>query len=444
MTPSRSTPVAAIRLLEPVLCAVLVGWLLVATAGTAQASDPQPTTPVGGPLLGSPGVVVALAPGVDALPKVSAKSFLLADLESGAVLAAKNPHGKLAPASAIKVLTAVTLLPRLDPDQVYRATFEDANVEGSRVGIVPGGTYTVHNLFEGLFLTSGNDAARALAGAAGGLGTTVRQMNETARRLGALDTTARNASGLDEPGQFSSAYDLALFGRAGMARADFRTYAKTVKSRFPGKPEPGKTRKSFEIYTQNKLVLNYPGAIGIKTGWTTQARGTFIGAATRDGRTLLVTVMNTSGGAWREAAALLDWGFANATAVEPVGTLTTAPAAARRAPERTAAADTHGAGTAARTASTASRSSWSWLRSLVGWLIVALLGAVLTLRMRVVVRQHRRMRRRAALAAARRDVDFDSGLPPAARDRQPPLPERSPPLGAPSESSSPSRVGRSA
>ncbi len=103
-------------------------------------------------------------------------------------------------------------------------------------------------------------------------------MNRTALDLGALDTTARNPSGLDAPGQFSSAYDMALLTRHAMARADFREYAGTVKSQFPGKmPRAGKVRKTFEIYTQDRLLLNYRGAIGVKTGWTTKARGTFVG-----------------------------------------------------------------------------------------------------------------------------------------------------------------------
>lgn len=358
----------------------------------ASASETEPRGPVGGPLLGSIGVVAA--EGSKALPKVNAKSFLVADLGSGEVLAAKNPHGRFRPASAIKVLTAVTLLPKLAPDSVYKATFADANVEGSRVGIVANGTYSAHNLFEGLFLTSGNDAASALAGAAGGLPQTVSQMNATAKRLGAFDTTAKNASGLDEPGQYSSAYDLAVIARAGMERADFRAYARTVKSTFPGKPGGGKASKPFEIYTQNKLVLNYPGAIGIKTGWTTQARGTFIGAATRSGRTLLVTVMNTGQGAWREAAALLDWGFANAALVKPVGTLNTSLPAVEKSTDKAELASTPKAeeGT----------DGFSW-RS-VAWPVLVLVGLVAMLRARVLVKRNLRARRRrnANLQLARR------------------------------------------
>jgi len=147
-------------------------------------------------------------------------------------------------------------------------------------------------------------------------------MNATAKGLGALDTTVQNPSGLDAPGQYTSAYDLALFARAGLARQDFRDYDTTVKTAFPGKmPKKGKTRKSFQIYTQDRLLLNYPGAIGVKTGWTTKARGTFVGAATRGGHTLVATVMHTKFSSWEESRALLEWGFANIAKARPVGSL---------------------------------------------------------------------------------------------------------------------------
>ena len=185
-------------------------------------------------------------------------------------------------------------------------------MEGSRVGVVPDATYTVHQLFQGMFLMSGNDAASALANADGGRRQTVARMNATAKGLGALDTTVRNPSGLDAPGQYTSAYDLALFARAGLARQDFRDYVTTVRARFPGKmPKHGKTRKTFAIYTQDRLLLNYRGAIGVKTGWTTKARGTFVGAATRNGHTLVATVLHTGFSSWKESRALLAWGFAN-------------------------------------------------------------------------------------------------------------------------------------
>jgi D-alanyl-D-alanine carboxypeptidase (penicillin-binding protein 5/6) len=356
---------------------------LLGSAVPAVAEETSPT--VGGAALASTGLVVD-APGATALPKLSAHSFLLADLDTGQVLAALNPHGRLRPASTLKVLTAVTLLPRLDPATVYTARSEDANAEGSRVGVVPDATYTVHQLFQGMFLMSGNDAASALANAAGGRGPTVARMGAVARGLGALDTSVRNPSGLDAPGQFTSAYDLALFGRAGLARQDFRDYVTTVRARFPGKmPKHEKPRKSFAIYTQDRLLLNYPGAIGVKTGWTTKARGTFIGAATRHGHTLIATVLHTKFSSWEESRALLSWGFANIDEARPVGSLNQVKQTTQASPVRQSGAITK---TSAKSVVSTGHGLPLW-----AWLPIGLLLAVIALRTRVLLRQ-RSIRRR--------------------------------------------------
>ena len=285
------------------------------------------------------------------------------------------------------MLTAVTVLPLLDPATVYKAQWADANAEGSRVGIVPGATYTVHQLFQGMFLVSGNDAAAALANAAGGQGQTVARMNTVAKGLGALDTTARNPSGLDTPGQYTSAYDLALFARAGLARQDFRDYVTTVKAPFPGKmPKKGKARKSFQIYTQDRLLLNYRGAIGVKTGWTTKARGTFVGAATRNGHTLVATVMHTKFSSWEESRALLDWGFANFAKAHPVGSLNQVKHVTQASSLRQNAA--------VQRASAESAVGGSALPFWV-WLPIGLLAAFLALRARVLLRQRALRQRRS-------------------------------------------------
>jgi D-alanyl-D-alanine carboxypeptidase (penicillin-binding protein 5/6) len=354
------------------LAATLLTALVGAPALPAAAVTPTPAVP-------TPTVRTAKP-----LPRLSAGSYLVADLATGEVLAARNPHGRFRPASTLKVLTALTLLPQLDPGTVYTAVSEDANVEGSKVGVVPKATYTVHNLFEGLFLMSGNDAANALANAGGGVPATVAAMNVTARELGANDTNAVNPSGLDAPHQLTSSYDLALFARAALERDDFRAYATTVKSKFPGKmPKKNKRRKSFEIYTQNKLVLNYRGAIGVKTGWTTLARGTFVGAATRGDRSLVAVVMRTKGPGWKESAALLDWGFANADAVTAIDSLTPpvkAAAEPESLPQRAAGI---GPRSAAAVGSTPSLPWYSW----VGLVLAGGLGLM---RARVVVLRRRR------------------------------------------------------
>ena len=157
----------------------------------------------GGEELDTRGVVVD--DDAPALPAgLAASGWLIADAESGTVLAARDPHGRFYPASTLKTLTLLTLLPMLDPAEVVTATAEDEQVEGSRVGIVAGGRYSVELLFQGLVLQSGNDAANALARTAGGVEETVEAMNETAEELGAFDTVAGSPSGLDVAGQSSS------------------------------------------------------------------------------------------------------------------------------------------------------------------------------------------------------------------------------------------------
>jgi D-alanyl-D-alanine carboxypeptidase (penicillin-binding protein 5/6) len=247
---------------------------------------------------------------------VSAASYVVADLDTGAVLAAKDPHGRYAPASTLKVLTAVTLIPRLPASRVVTGTAADANVEGSKVGVVPRTRYRVDELFLALMMVSGNDAANALASAAGGVPTAVAAMNAEARRLHALDTVARTPSGLDAAGQATSAYDLALVTRAGFRLPDFRRYVTTRRAVFPA---PGGRR--FQISTHNRLLLRYPGAVGVKNGYTSTARASFVGAARRGDRTLVVTLLKAQPRVWDEAGRLLDWGFAAGGRVPRVGRL---------------------------------------------------------------------------------------------------------------------------
>jgi D-alanyl-D-alanine carboxypeptidase (penicillin-binding protein 5/6) len=309
-----------------VLSSVAAAAPAVAEPGAAAAPPAKVRTEtVGGDLLGVPGVHVDPIDGAGAkpVPTSVAASWTLSDADTGEVLAAKNAHLRRLPASTLKTLTAVTLLEKLDPAQVYTATWDDAVAEGSRVGIVPGGTYTVDQLWRALFLSSGNDAARSLAMVNGGMKKTVAEMNAKAAELGALDTVARNTSGLDHDEQLSSAYDLALIARAGLAIPEFREYTTMISTKFPGaKAKAGKKRETFMVYNGNPLLRQqYRGAIGVKTGYTDAAGRTFIGAAERGGRTLVVTLMGYNTDTHDEAAKFLDWGFANAEKVEPVGRL---------------------------------------------------------------------------------------------------------------------------
>jgi serine-type D-Ala-D-Ala carboxypeptidase (penicillin-binding protein 5/6) len=268
---------------------------------------------IGGELLATDGLVVPA--GARKPPALTATSWLVADLDTGAVLGACGPHRFGTPASVQKLLLAATVLPKLDPKRVVKVIRKDLEFEpgSSAVGLLEGGRYPIATLWLGLLLNSGNDAANVLARLGGdgqGVRGTVAAMNEQARRLGAFQTHAVTPSGLDGPGQFTSAYDLALIARVCFERADFRRYALTERTKIPA--QPPRTKRGFEIQNENKLIFNYPGAIGGKTGFTDLARHTYVGAAGRDGRRLVVTLLGAEAfplRGWQQGAALLDWGF---------------------------------------------------------------------------------------------------------------------------------------
>lgn len=300
------------------------------TATAATAATVTAAVPADPSLLYRPGTHVRAASGAPAPPKdVSALSWVVADARTGAVLAARDAHRALPPASTLKTLFAVTALPRIPSDARHSVTEADLAGIGdgsSLVGVAPGQTYDVADLWRGVFLSSGNDAVRVLAGMNGGWGSTITQMQAKARELGAKDTRVVSPDGYDEPGQVSSAYDLTVFARAGLKLPAFAKHCATVEAQFPGR-----AGSTFGIQNTNKLltgaggVERYRGLIGVKNGYTTNAGNTLVAAARRGDRTLLATVMNPQSGAsqavYEEARTLLDWGFAAAPAVTPVGSL---------------------------------------------------------------------------------------------------------------------------
>ncbi|MFI2414399.1 D-alanyl-D-alanine carboxypeptidase family protein [Streptomyces sp. NPDC018947] len=330
-------------------CVLCVAGLLtlMPVAAAARPARPDPGGP-GGPRATEPqpsalyrsGTQVRPRPGAPVVPRVSALSWVVADAGSGAVLAAHDAHRRLPPASTLKTLFALTVLPVLPGGIRHRVGTEELTGIGpgsSLVGVAEGTTYRVSDLWNGVFLHSGNDAVRVLAGLTGGWSATAARMQAEARKLGARDTRVLSPDGYDAPGQVSSAYDLAVFGRAGLRNADFARYCARIEAMFPGDGgEPYGIRNTNRLLTGEDGVEPYPGLIGIKNGYTSSAGNTLVAAARRDGRTLVVTVMNPQEGGglavYEEARALLDWGFGAAGRVEPVGSLAPRPARPRPRP----------------------------------------------------------------------------------------------------------------
>ena len=245
------------------------------------------------------------------IPDGPAQTWLVADLDSGRVLAARDENLRHPPASTIKVLLALVALDELSLDSTVVADAADSNVECNCVGVKPGCSYTTRQLLDGLLLVSGNDAANTLAHMLGGPDATVAKMDAKAASLGAVNTHASTPSGLDGPGGsgWSTAHDLAVIFRAAMAKPVFAQITAEPSAMFPG------DNGDHPIGNQDELLTRYPGAIGGKTGFTDAARKTFVGAAARGGRRLVVAMMYGlvhEGGPtyWDQAGNLLDWGFA--------------------------------------------------------------------------------------------------------------------------------------
>lgn len=264
-------------------------------------ATPTPLPPVDGAACG-----VTAPRGFKVNKDVVASAWMVSDLDTGEIIAMKDPNGRYRPASIIKALLALVVIEELPLDQRITATMEDASVEGSAVGIGPEGTYTVEQLLQGLLMASGNDAAHALATALGGDEDTLRKVNEKAREIGTRSTVAASYSGLDAAGMSTSAADISLIYREAFANDTFARIVDTEHVDFPGWGEmPG-----YELWNDNGLYLNDPDGIGGKTGYTEDAQHTFVGAIDRDGRRLQAVILDTTVDhgfrAWEQAQMLLD------------------------------------------------------------------------------------------------------------------------------------------
>jgi serine-type D-Ala-D-Ala carboxypeptidase (penicillin-binding protein 5/6) len=290
----------------------------VTPGGTSPDGPVVPLQDVGGPELSSPGTVVNYLPGGGLpLPNVPCSAYVIADAGSGQVLAAQDAHGLFQPASTLKVLTAITLIPLLNPNATVVASEQAATTAEYDVGLVAGQSYKVSDLFNALLLISANDAAVALTQATGSLARGMQLINAEAHHLQAYDVVAVQPNGLPAAGQVTSAYDQALIARQALNMPAFMKYDSTVTARFP--VQPG---SSVPLVNQNTLLTQYPGGIGGKIGWTEAAEATYIGMARRGGVTLIVTELHcTSLQEITSGEQLLNWGFAMDGKVAPAGML---------------------------------------------------------------------------------------------------------------------------
>jgi len=239
--------------------------------------------------------IVALA-----IPEVTAQAAIVSDVTSGQILAEKNAHQQLAPASTTKIATALVALQRGQLEEQV-TVHESALIGGAKMGLSPGQVVTLEELLYGLLLRSGNDAATAIAQHIGGsVDGFVEMMNQEAEDLGLTDTHFVNSHGLDAPDHYSSAYDLMMIARQALADPTFAEIVSTQEYTFRGR----------RLSTRNELLGNYLGADGVKTGTTSGAGECLVASATREGHQVLVVVLGSED-RYGDASTLLDYYFDN-------------------------------------------------------------------------------------------------------------------------------------
>ena len=240
-------------------------------------------------------------------PIVKARAAILVDPDSGRILFAQNDRAQLPPASTVKLLTALIVLRNFSPDRLIAAT-PDALVQNwdeSKMGLHPGDVLNVRELLTGLLTVSANDAANVLATDTVGMTRFVAAMNAEVAALGLHDTHVTSPVGLDDPGTYSSAYDLATLAAIDMN--NFELFRSIVAIQSVALPASA-LHPAFYLNNINLLLRMYPPAMGVKTGYTGNAGACEIGMAQRNGHRLIDVILDGDL-VYSTSRRLLDWGF---------------------------------------------------------------------------------------------------------------------------------------
>jgi serine-type D-Ala-D-Ala carboxypeptidase (penicillin-binding protein 5/6) len=245
-------------------------------------------------------------------PDLSIPSGILMNMD-GRVLWARDPDARRAMASTTKIMTAVVALERAGVEGTVTVDKTAAMVGQSSMGLVQGETFTMGELLKGVLVQSGNDAATLVAEHVGGtVDAFVAMMNAKAAALDLRNTHYANPHGLDQAGHYTSASDLAALARYAMRIPVFREIVDTYKVKVRS------DRYTHTLQSHNDLLKSYPGAEGVKTGWTNNAGYSVVAAAKRGDIELLGVIMGAAseGDRSKQAKRLLDWGFAHYKPVE--------------------------------------------------------------------------------------------------------------------------------
>ena len=240
-------------------------------------------------------------------PELVGLAGILIDNESGQILYVKEPHQKMYPASTTKILTAILTLENASLSEIVTVTEDACNVDGSAIGLHEGEQIVLEDLLYALMLSSGNDAAVAIAVHVGGsVEGFVAMMNNKATELGATDSHFNNPNGLPDENHYTSAYDLSLIAKYAMQNTAFReivaTQSKVINRTYP--------EAQTNMVNSSRLFSRYPGTIGVKTGYTEAAGQCLVAATVKGERELLSVVLASEGtGIYDDTIALMEYGY---------------------------------------------------------------------------------------------------------------------------------------
>ncbi len=241
---------------------------------------------------------------VGKVPRISAGAAIVLDAASGRVLYEKNAYTRRSIASTTKIMTAIVALENGNYDEDVTVSKRAASVGGSTVNLKEGKTYKFKDLMYAMMLRSGNDAAIAIAEHIGGsVELFAEMMNRKAAEIGATNTNFVTPHGLDDPQHYSTAYDMALITQYALKNEEFCKIVGTKSSVFEGN----------NINNTNEMLGMYPGADGVKTGYTGQAGRCLVTTAARDGWRIISVVLNCSSRTVRAQSSktILDYAFGN-------------------------------------------------------------------------------------------------------------------------------------
>jgi len=238
------------------------------------------------------------------VPVINAQAAIVMDANSGRILYSKNADQRKYIASTTKIMTAIVTLENGNLDDVVTISKKAASVNGSSINLREGEKLKLKELLYGLMLNSGNDAAIAIAEHIGGdVETFVDMMNEKARELNLVNTSFKTPHGLDCEGHYSTANELAQMARYALRNPEFAAICKTVSINITGR----------SLYNTNEMLGFYPGADGVKTGYTGQAGRCLVCSATRNGQRLISVVLGCPTRTVRAESSrkILDYAFQN-------------------------------------------------------------------------------------------------------------------------------------